>query len=543
MPSNEPDAEKEALIQAYVEGQLTPEESARLLEMVRHDSLLARVIVENLRMEGALREIARESEKETSAVRSPSTRRLRIVRLREPNRRGTLLPFIGVAAAACLLLLVGLALNSGPKPVPIARPKVEKPRIPEERPGPTSPQERFRPPEPPPTPVPAPEPPKAAPSPEPEKKPEKPIDPPRKPEEPRPPAKVEPPPLPAPPTVAAVAVATIDQAAGEVFVLKQGNRTPAKAPHPLQGDEALETTAAGRAVLSFPGDKTRVEVGINTLIGQVEVKGGKRVTLKQGSLRAEVSKQPTGQRTVFVTPHAEAIVLGTALRIVVDPTRTRLDVIEGNVRFMRKLDEKTVDVVGGHSAVAAAGVELAARLDLKVLLESEGAGIVVNFGPEPATQPGLKLPPEEFGCKVLNDSGQEFDPARGYGWTGPNPHIPGVWEDRNRLKDPLYSLRASFVYGGSATQTAEWRLSVPNGRYQVLVSVGTYAYEQGPHHVLIQGQLAFDRVMTRRAEFKESLVKVEVREGELMMVLGGHQQPKPSDDTVVNYILVKRMKD
>jgi hypothetical protein len=61
MSKPEPDAEKEALVQGYVEGTLTPAESARLQALLREDPLLARVILENLQLEGAIREITAET--------------------------------------------------------------------------------------------------------------------------------------------------------------------------------------------------------------------------------------------------------------------------------------------------------------------------------------------------------------------------------------------------------------------------------------------------------------------------------------------------
>jgi len=91
---------------------------------------------------------------------------------------------------------------------------------------------------------------------------------------------------------------------------------------------------------------------------------GKGITLTRGTMAAEVTRQPAGRPLVILTPHAEARVLGTSLRLTVDPdpaTGTRLEVLEGRVKLTRLSDRKTAEVPSGHSAVAAVGVEPAGK--------------------------------------------------------------------------------------------------------------------------------------------------------------------------------------
>jgi hypothetical protein len=90
------------------------------------------------------------------------------------------------------------------------------------------------------------------------------------------------------------------------------------------------------------------------------------VALSNGSLRAVVAKQE--QPMIFASSDGEAKVLGTTLRISVDPDPKkgmRLEVEEGRVELKRLSDQKTVLVESGHFAVAAAGVELK-RLPLPI---------------------------------------------------------------------------------------------------------------------------------------------------------------------------------
>jgi len=540
MPRNEPTPEKEALIQAYVEGHLTPEESVRLLDLVRDDPALARVIVENVRMDGAIREVVGERVLTAEPVRRPSSRG-RITR--RPGGQG-MGPFLGILAAACLLLVIGLAIHAGRKPTP--RPPSPDGNREARVPGIEIQEQAPRPPEPKSVPE-APRPPERAPVKRepPPAIPQKPPEPPK----PEPPKPASPKPDPAPPVPkpeTRSAVARVDRVEGEVHVVEvDGRKIPLAGPHDLLAGQRLET-GAGRAHLRFPDQTLLVDMGSRTVLGNVRVEGGKTISLEQGEIRAQVTPQKD-KPMVFVTPHGKATVKGTTLRIFVDAKATRLEVTAGKVE-LENLAGKAVLVESGHSAVAAADAALAARPEPKLLLEAEG-GVVVNFGPDSAA--GLALPDRWLGYRVLNDSGLEFDAARGYGWTEPNPvdplratkgkwHIPGFWDQSNKLQTDF--MHATFVYGGSATETVEWRLALPSGRYQVAVSVGTYMFDQGPHHVKIQELQVIDRLMTKKGVFVPRQADVNVTNGELTMVLGGHGTPKTSDDTVVNYILIKRAK-
>src|SRR5687767_3312613 len=135
MPDREADAEKEVLIQGYVEGALTPEESVRLHELVRRDPLLARVIAQSLRMDGAIREVTTGKELAESTPREEvsditprrgtrrvlSTRRTRV----HAFGGGQLPPqFAVIFAAACVLLVIGLLFTaSQPSGVEVAQKK------------------------------------------------------------------------------------------------------------------------------------------------------------------------------------------------------------------------------------------------------------------------------------------------------------------------------------------------------------------------------------------------------------------------------------
>ena len=367
-----------------------------------------------------------------------------------------------------------------------------------------------------------------------------------------------PPPSPRVERTTQTALAEIVEVAGEAYLVTKEGRMPAVAGSSLLPERGLETgKGAGRVVLQFP-DGSRVECGADTLLSELRTDSGKRFSVARGSVRAVAAKQPKDAPMVFATPHGQMTVVGTILRFVVkpDPKKgTRLEVDEGMVRI-KNLAGKEIPVNAGFYAVAASDHEMTAKpipTAAAALLEERGE-VTINFGPE-----GLQLPEG-----VVNDSGEEFDPIRGFGWRGPKEGqaIPGAtWIDGSGSRKPAYSgryasqvwkapdiLRGTAVVGGWTNHTESWRIAIPNGRYLVSVMAGYTeedGWEQGPHHVRIEGKLVLDAVMTRKGvpALKE-LVPVEVKDGFLIMVIGGHQTTKKGTSEVsstrINYLVIKR---
>ena len=153
---------------------------------------------------------------------------------------------------------------------------------------------------------------------------------------------------------------------------------------------------------------------------------------------------------------------------------------------------------------------------------------------------------------VLNDSGKEFDPVRGYGWKGPNGEeadfrktgkgrFPAVRGNPGR-DGPL---RRSFVFAGSADHAETWVLPILNARYRVTICVGGGTVEQGPHHVQIEGKQVIDKVFTSAGVFLETKgIPIAVDDGELTMIVGGSRSKTVSrdgtSDTVLYYIVIRK---
>ncbi len=212
---------------------------------------------------------------------------------------------------------------------------------------------------------------------------------------------------------------------------------------PLHEGDEISAAASVR----FP-DGTRFDLGADTAI-----RVGAVTFVRRGSVEARVTPQPAGRAVVLATPHAEARVLGTTLRLAVGAS-TRLEVLEGKVRLTRT-DGRSVEVAGGHVAVAGPGLELAS------VPLARGASFVARMAPNtwaaapdtalrkvaPSRRDYPKIQGQEGPSAVLAKSGGAFDTRRNQllVWGGGFIHYHGnevyafkvdelAWE---RLTDPV----------------------------------------------------------------------------------------------------------
>jgi ferric-dicitrate binding protein FerR (iron transport regulator) len=340
------------LIAEFLEGALDPAGRAELNARLRDDAAARSRFAAAMRQETLVGEVLRDAR--AAAEARPVTRRRSSRRRRAAGRPPAYFPWVA-AAAAGLLASLAVLFASRPTPPPAERvvrnveePPAEPPAEPPPPPARAAPAPRpvETPPPAAPSEPPAPLPPAAAPVPA---------------GQPAPPAAEAPAPPPRPaatPTTVAASVATIQTVERQVFALTPAGRVAARAGDAIAPGHGLET-ADGRAVVAFP-DGTRVDLGPATRVRAFADRQGKEIDLRRGALDADVARQAAGRPMVVTTPHGEARVLGTQLRLVVDGDRTRLEVREGKVRLTRA-DGKFAEVAAGAFAVAAAGVELRPR--------------------------------------------------------------------------------------------------------------------------------------------------------------------------------------
>ena len=139
-------------------------------------------------------------------------------------------------------------------------------------------------------------------------------------------------------------LARVESVAGRVRLLDGAD---VAAGQEIFAGQGLETVGEGRATLKCSdGTSLVLEPG-----SRIQEFASDRLTLTQGRLAAEVT--PRESARVFSTPHGEAEVLGTSLKLAVEKTTTRLEVTEGRVRLTRRDVGDSAEVAAGHFAVVA----------------------------------------------------------------------------------------------------------------------------------------------------------------------------------------------
>lgn len=99
-------------------------------------------------------------------------------------------------------------------------------------------------------------------------------------------------------------------------------------------------------------DGSRLKLGAMSMVRfEGADRKGPRVRIDSGMLIAEMNKQRLPCR--LFTPHAEAKVMGTRLRLMVGPQATRLDVFEGLVCMIESATGRSDDITGGNYALVA----------------------------------------------------------------------------------------------------------------------------------------------------------------------------------------------
>ncbi len=343
----------EELLLKFQDGIASPEELGELSALLETREARAS-LVDDFFMSSAIRGHLRSAPESRTAP--PSRRFVRTRRsFTPPPARTWAWVAAGVLAAVFAIVLLSsspqepprTAVKWEPSPVPVPEkaptPKVEPEVDVRPAPEPVTPRPPSRPVEPtPPAPLEVPKPPPTAPV-------ETPPEPKPAPEPPK------------PQRSQVVGIARIEKAEGTSFVVAKEGKSPAVAGTEFALGQGLETGGSGsRVVLAFP-DKTQVELGPDTALTDVKVDAGTRLFVAAGVIRATVAPQPKTKPLIVATPHAEAKVLGTELRVVVDrdPKKgTLLEVEKGRVELRRLSDRKTAIVAGGQFAIAAVGVEL-----------------------------------------------------------------------------------------------------------------------------------------------------------------------------------------
>ncbi len=366
---------------AYLDGELPPEEEDRVERELERDPALRDMLAELCRQRLLLAEAFREPAARPfpAAVRSRASRRTPRA---EPGAAFFRIFCGGLAAGAAIVLVASLLFRRTPERPATARqeppetthrpveeaPK-EPPHVPQEvKPPETAPRIADVPPPSKPEAIPVPAPPPVVTD----------VRPPTDKPAPQPPREI-------------VGVLRLDELQGESWIASPSGKAAARPGDWLGIGQTLE--AGGRVAARYP-DGTRLEIGPGSSL-ELKEGAGKRLHLERGEISADVPRQPADTPMVISTPQAEATIIGTALRISANADQTRLEVLEGKVRLKRRSDGRTVDVSGGHYAVAAPGTPLVTKPleptePIAMEIEEFGTGRLLKQADGPVRRPFLE---------------------------------------------------------------------------------------------------------------------------------------------------------
>ena len=170
--------------------------------------------------------------------------------------------------------------------------------------------------------------------------------------------------------------ARIEGSARGVTIVRAGKLMPATGAGAIKSGDQIQIAPGARAVVAYLNEPTRIELQGGAKLRLEETNAAKRIELLAGIMTAKVAPQPRGRPLMAVTPHAEALVMGTEFLLSVTAEASRIEVLDGVVQFVNREDGKSVMVSGGNFATAAKGAEMAVRSLLPEPWHSQDIGEV-----------------------------------------------------------------------------------------------------------------------------------------------------------------------
>lgn len=129
--------------------------------------------------------------------------------------------------------------------------------------------------------------------------------------------------------------AVVKQSTPGVTLVRGGRSQACPEGLQLRTGDTLRTSADGMAVVQYLGEPTMLQLKANTQLRFQKTRHGKRLDLEAGEIAVVAGHQPTNAPMIFVTPHAEARVVGTRFQLAARRFSTWLQVSEGGVAFQR----------------------------------------------------------------------------------------------------------------------------------------------------------------------------------------------------------------
>jgi len=159
------------------------------------------------------------------------------------------------------------------------------------------------------------------------------------------------------------AVARLAEAREQVVIYRRGRGQSAASGQALYVGDTVIVPPTGAASITWPGESSVVNLSGGARFALLNPMFGKKMALQAGAMEAAVAPQPGLRPLKILTPEAEARVVGTRFSLAATSAVTRIEVLEGAVRF-RKLRPASSDrqrqvlVRAGYTATAAPNVPL-----------------------------------------------------------------------------------------------------------------------------------------------------------------------------------------
>ncbi|PXF56579.1 MAG: hypothetical protein C4B58_12915 [Deltaproteobacteria bacterium] len=154
---------------------------------------------------------------------------------------------------------------------------------------------------------------------------------------------------------------------------------------------------------------------------------------------------------------------------------------------------------------------------LEIMVIEEIPEVAINFQPSNAEVPEGFLP----------DSGYSYDEERGYGWNG-RGRLHTYDRNSHRSPDQQHDT-VMYIY-----LYQQWEMAVPDGTYEVTVSIGDARRSIYRQNVQAEGQTVFNNARVARGHWIEETVTVEVTDGKLTLTFRGAK-----NYIRANYVVVK----
>lgn len=147
-------------------------------------------------------------------------------------------------------------------------------------------------------------------------------------------------------SIAAAILIDVGRSSGVTAAVADGVNAPSEQVS-LKFGALLSLNVNQEAQVAFK-DGTRMDLGATSAVRLSGIdNGGARIALENGSLSAEVAKQPTGSHFQVATDDAVLTVIGTKFTATRFPWGTRVEVTEGRVRTRRSSDGSEVEIGAG----------------------------------------------------------------------------------------------------------------------------------------------------------------------------------------------------